>query len=51
VRYASAADTLQAALSSNASLRAALLSGWLAPPDAAALTGRALMTMDFLAEG
>ena len=29
-------------------LRTALLSGWLDPADAAAMTGRALMSSDFL---
>ena len=48
-RFGGTAEMLRAALTSNASLRAALLSGWLAPPDAAALTGRALMSSDFLA--
>ncbi len=37
-----------AALAGNASLRAALQSGWLAPADAAALSPRALLTSDFL---
>ena len=40
--------TVLAALRCNASLRAALLSGWLDPADAAVMTGRALMTSDFL---
>ncbi len=48
-RFSGTAETLRAALASNASLRAALLSGWLAPADAAALTPRALMSSDFLA--
>jgi hypothetical protein len=49
-RFVAAAETLHAALGSNASLRAALLSGWLPPPNAAALTGCALMSTDFLAD-
>jgi hypothetical protein len=40
--------TMLAALGANASLRAALLSGWLDPADASAMTGRALMTTEFL---
>ena len=40
--------TMLSALGANASLRAALLSGWLDPADAAVLTGRALMTSEFL---
>ena len=40
--------TMLSALGANESLRAALLSGWLDPADAAAMTGRALMTTEFL---
>ena len=40
--------TMLSALGANESLRAALLSGWLDPADAAAMTGRALMTSEFL---
>ena len=40
--------TVISALKCNASLRTALLSGWLDPADAAAMTGRALMSSDFL---
>ena len=42
------AQTMLSALGANGSLRAALLSGWLDPADAAAMTGRALMTSEFL---
>ena len=42
------AQTMLSALKLNASLRTALLSGWLDPADAAAMTGRALMSSDFL---
>ena len=43
------AEEMAQALRANVSLRVALLSGWLAPADAAALTTRGLM-MDFLSD-